>query len=164
MGTALFRQEVLENQTGKFAGSIMLMRPVPMRVAALVAAVLAIAALVFLVAGHYTRSVTVHGQLVPVAGATKSTSPQFGRVTAIYAREGDLVAKGQPLFEISSERNTREGGVETRTRSALLQQRELAAGEAEAQLLQLAQKQRELQLRAVLFKDENRLIEEEQAL
>lgn len=164
MGAPLFRQEVLEKQASKFAGSIVLIRPIPMRIAALVAAFLAIGVLAFLILGHYTRSVTVNGQLVPVAGATKSTSPQFGRVVAIHLHEGDLVTAGQLLFEISSERNTRGGGVEARASGALMKQRKLVAIEAETQSLQLAQKRRELQARAALFQDEVKFIGQEHVL
>lgn len=164
MEIPLFRQQVLENQSGKFAGAIVLTQPVPMQVAATVSAVLVVALLVFLVTGHYTRSVTVQGQLVPVAGATKTTSPQFGRIVAIHVREGDIVAEGQLLFEVSSERSTRDGGVEYRASEALLKQRELSAVESEVQLLQLAQKRRELQARLLLAHDETSIAERERAL
>lgn len=164
MGTSLFRQEVLEQQAGRFAGAIVLIRPVPMRAAAGAAAVLAAAVLAFLVGGHYTRSVTVSGQLVPVAGSTRSTSPQFGRVVAVHVREGDVVAAGQLMIEISSERTTREGGVETRSKDALLAQRDLVAAESQTQLQQLEQRRRELQVRATLFRDEASSLAQEYGL
>lgn len=164
MGTPLFRREVLENQAGKFAGSIVLVQPIPMRLAAVVAALLVIAVLGFLVTGHYTRSVTVSGVLVPVAGATRSTSPQFGPIVAMHAREGDIVHEGQVLFELSSERDTLGGGVETRTSNALLAQRELAAVEAEAQLAQLAQKRQELHARRAIALNEAKVLEQERVL
>lgn len=164
MGTPLFRKEVLENQAGRFEGAILLIRPVPMQVAACAAALLAAAVLAFLILGHYTRSITVSGQLVPVSGATKATAPQFGRIVAIHAREGEIVAQGQLLFEISSERMTRDGGVEMRTGSALQRQRELAGIEAEAQVLQLNRKRIDLDARAALFRDEARFIEQERSL
>jgi membrane fusion protein len=75
-----------------------------------------------------------------------------------------VVDEGQVLFEISSERITRDGGVEMRSSSALHAQRELATVEAEAQLLQLMQRRQELHARRALFLDEARIIEQERGL
>lgn len=144
MRLPLFRREVMEAQAGRWAGSIVLLRPVPMRLAAWISFLLLIAIACYLACGHYTRKVTVSGRIMPVSGAIKTVAPQFGRLIARSVQEGDVVAEGQVLFELSSERSGRSGGVEMRVAGALLDKRRLLEQESRAQARQLEQRQADL--------------------
>lgn len=161
MRSSLFRQEVLDAQTGQWAGVIILRRPVSMRVAATVSVLLALALAALLIGGRYTRNVTVGGKLVPGGGAVKTVAPQFGRVIAKRVSEGQFVAEGQVLYELSSERSVAEGGVEQRVGIALLARRRLVEQERQVLQQQLRQRQSDLDVRRQLLGDELRGIEQE---
>jgi membrane fusion protein len=91
---------------GRFAGQTLLARRIPMRAAAGGAGVITVAAVLFLTFGHYTRKVHVTGQLVPVAGSIKVVAATGGRITRTYAQDGETVRAGQPLFDLSTERDS----------------------------------------------------------
>lgn len=113
----------------------MLARPVPMRLAAAVAALLALAIGLFLTFGEYTRKVRVTGQIVPAAGSIKVVADQFGRIAARMVEEGASVTVGQPMFNLTAERASGGGGVDIRI-AALLSARQ-------AELVQTRQLQTE---------------------
>lgn len=88
MNISLLRREALDAQNSKWAGTIVLARPIPMRVAATVAALLVFAISLFLTFGEYTRKVRVTGQIVPSAGSIKVVASQFGRIVTRMVEEG----------------------------------------------------------------------------
>jgi len=102
LSSPLFRHEVLAARGSQWAGSIILRRPVPIRIAAGVAIVLTIALACYLYLGEYTRKVRINGQLVPTTGTIKAVAPQFGRVLSRQVQDGDVVKAGQVLYELSS--------------------------------------------------------------
>lgn len=158
MHLPLFRKEVLEQHAGRWAGAIVLVQPVPVRLAAAVSALLALALAAYLMAGHYTRRVTVSGRIAPADGAIKAVAPQFGRVIARRVREGDQVEEGQVLYELSSERSTKDGGIARRVSAALDERRTLLEQESRAQIRQLQQRLAELSQRQKLLHDESEVM------
>jgi membrane fusion protein len=117
--TPLFRPAAQAAQQTQWAGTIVLARPVPMRVAATVAGLLAAAIALTLVFGEYTRKVRVTGQIVPDAGSIKVVAGQFGRIASRLVDEGAHVTAGQAMFELVAERASGGGGVDTRIASLL---------------------------------------------
>lgn len=123
----LFRREVLEARRERWLGSVQLSNPRmawPMTALA-VAALLTLAG--FLAFGRYTRSERVVGQLVPADGLLSVAAPVSGVVARIRVKEGQAVARDQPLLEISSDLDSpalRAGGVGKTVGLALTQQRE----------------------------------------
>ena len=65
---------------------------------------LALCVMAYLSWGSYTRKVQVQGVLMPIQGLTKLASPQGGLITAMKITEGQLVRRGDVLFEVSSQR------------------------------------------------------------
>ncbi|WP_395404666.1 HlyD family secretion protein [Pseudoduganella sp. UC29_106] len=164
MHLPLFRKEVLEERAGRWAGAIVLQQPVPVRLAAAVSALLALALTAYLMTGHYTRRVTVSGRIVPADGAIKVVAPQFGRVVARSVREGDQVEEGQVLYELSSERSTKDGAIERRVSAALDQRRALIEQESHMQIRQLQQRLADLGQRGQLLKDESEVLTRDERL
>jgi len=115
----LFRPATQAARQTQWAGTIVLARPVPMRVAAAVAGILAAAIGLTLVLGEYTRKVRVTGQIVPDAGSIKVIAGQFGRITSRLVDEGAHVTAGQAMFELVAERASGGGDVGTRIASLL---------------------------------------------
>jgi len=161
---ALFRQEALDAQREQAAGTILLLRPVPMRLAALVAGVLALALAVVLATGSYTRKARIAGLIAPADGALAVVAPQPGRVAAVRVADGQQVAAGQVLYELSSGRVGRDGLIEERIAGALGERRRLLQQELSLQDGQLRQRERELRDRLVLLEAESTRLDQELAL
>jgi membrane fusion protein len=147
MHVQLFREEVLQTRASQFEGHIVLAQPVPMRVAAVVSVILTLLLITYLIVGKYTRTVRVPGRLVPAAGAINVVAPQFGTVTSRRVREGDLVLRGQVLYELSSERTGAFGGIDSRIDASLDRRRDLLQHERALQEEQLQQRGKDLRER-----------------
>src|SRR5688572_23811359 len=110
MSQELFRREVLEARRGSWLGEISLVQPVRLRVLTIAAVLVALAVLVFVTSGTYTRRSRVIGQLVPAKGLATVMAPVSGDVSRVDAQEGDKVVAGQALAVISVPRATLANG------------------------------------------------------
>lgn len=117
------RPEVIEAMRSRRAGAIVLARPAPTKVAAAFGGLVVLGVAALLAFGEYTSKVRVTGLLTPVGGAIKVVAGQFGRVSARHVREGDTVAAGQPLFELSAERVGAGGSIDDRVGAGLAERR-----------------------------------------
>lgn len=148
----LFRPAaVAAQQRGQWAGTIVLARPLPMRIAAAGAAAVTLALAGLLVFGEYTRKVTVSGQLEPGAGSIKAVAPQFGRIVRSLVADGQQVSAGQPMFELTQERTSGSGAVDERIdkmlatrRDERVQMRQLQTEELNASAAALAARRRSI--------------------
>jgi membrane fusion protein len=104
--TSLFRSEALEAKRGEWLGSILVAAPLSRWIWTALALSFAVALVLFLVLGHYTRRETVTGQLVPSAGLLNLSASNAGLVTHVWVRDGEAVRQGNPLIEISSEQDS----------------------------------------------------------
>lgn len=75
-----------------------------------ISALLGVALIAFLFQGSYTRRVTVTGQLLPTSGVIRIQTPQPGLVLEKRVEEGQLVAKGDVLFVLTSDRPGLDSG------------------------------------------------------
>lgn len=125
MSDLLFRQEIFEARASQPLGNIVLMRPVPMHLAAWVSVALTLALCVFLSTAEYTAKVRVSGQIMPAGGAVKVVAPQFGRVFACHVSEGMQVVAGQLLYDLSSERNSGNQNVDALISAGLVEKQRL---------------------------------------
>lgn len=110
MTEQLFRQEVLDEQKDGQFGQISLIQPVRTWVLAACAAGVALAVILFLTLGSYTRRNRVSGQLVPVQGLATVISPAAGLLVQVRVAEGDRVAAGDVLAVVQVPRATVEDG------------------------------------------------------
>lgn len=131
---SLFRAEALAAERPRLAGRIVIARPIGLRVLSIAAVLLAAAVVAFAYFARYTQHVTVVGMLVPDRGVIEVRAAQAGRIVARLVAEGDAVTAGQPLFVISSERESALGPTGEDVRGAL--EHELES--LEAQLAALA--------------------------
>lgn len=136
--SGLFRDEVLQAMQARHLGTIRIRPGRRFGVVAGTALLLAGALVAFAVHGEATRKTPLPGFLVPKGGTLNVTPPQAGQVLRVHVEEGDEVRAGQVLMALHSARSTSEGDahaavlqrIEER-RSALLQERRLAATQAE---------------------------------
>lgn len=101
----LFRDEALAAQRTQLLGTIVLTPRVSTLWLSLAAAALALAVVLFMALGSYTRRVTVSGQLLPATGLIRVHTPQAGVVLDKRVSDGQAVAKGDLLYVLSSDRS-----------------------------------------------------------
>lgn len=102
----LFRQEVLQARKDAWLGSTHLPVPRmarPMTIMAVVAVLVIVLVLAF---GGYTRKESVQGRLVPRAGLLQVTATGQATVARLQVSEGQSVTAGQPLLELSADRDS----------------------------------------------------------
>ncbi|MEE3500982.1 HlyD family efflux transporter periplasmic adaptor subunit [Acidiphilium acidophilum] len=107
----LFRRDVLDGRQGEWMGTIRIASPTSHWVYAGLGGVIGLVIILFLAFGHYTRHQTVQGTLVPSRGLLSITASLAGTVTRTYAHDGEHVKAGQPLVEISADRDSAKIGL-----------------------------------------------------
>ncbi|MBG9791022.1 hemolysin D [Paenibacillus dendritiformis] len=110
MSQELFRREVLDAKRASWLGGISLVQPIHLWLLTVFAAFVALAVIVFLVSGAYTRRSHVTGQLVPVQGMATVLAPATGVVTRVDVPEGGRVEAGQTIAILTVPRATVSGG------------------------------------------------------
>lgn len=101
---ALFRSEVFAAHRGAWLGEIRLARPLSHRILCGTGLAIGLTLIVFLALGTYTRRERTSGMLVPKAGLLEVRAPIAGTVTRTPKKQGETVAAGDLLIELSSER------------------------------------------------------------
>lgn len=124
MTEPLFRPEVMEAKRRSWLGGISLAQPLSLWVLTGFAMAAAIAILLFLMMGEYTRRSRVVGQLVPDLGLATVMAPVTGVVAQPMPEEGEQVRQDQSLVVISVPRaTTADGNMALGLRAGLQRQR-----------------------------------------
>lgn len=111
--TRLFRTASLDKCQVKWLGEVVLVRPFSFLLLTSAAVGMAAVIACFLILGHYTKRITVSGQLAPDIGVLKVYASQPGIVAQKLVREGQSINKADMLYVISSERQSNTaGGIE----------------------------------------------------
>lgn len=124
MSEPLFRQEVLDANKSKSIGTVAIYCPPWRWLIISLVAVVTLSIALFFIFGSYTKRETAPGQLLPAAGILNVVPPVTGTVVSLPAIEGNVVEKGAPLMEISSEVSTTLGATRERVGEQLQMQRE----------------------------------------
>ncbi|MBE1160760.1 HlyD family secretion protein [Dyella acidiphila] len=93
-------------QRGEWMGSMLVATQLSRWLWMLLAVSLAVALMMFLLLGHYTRRESVNGQLVPNAGVLHLSAVSAGLVTRVWVSDGQAVKTGDALIEISGEQES----------------------------------------------------------
>lgn len=99
----LLRVEVVQAQRPQALGTISLATPLSLVWWTLLAIALTPAVLLILIFGHYTRRISVPGQLQPIAGLLTLPSRTTGIVSRMLVHEGERINAGQPLVDVSAD-------------------------------------------------------------
>lgn len=124
MSQGLFRKEVLEARRNSWLGSISLAQPLSLWVLTGFAAAAALAIVLFLMLGNYTRRERVAGQLVPSRGLATVLAPATGVVSVVDAQEGIGVRSGQRLAVVTIPSATAASGNTAQALEAGVQDKE----------------------------------------
>lgn len=106
----IFRREALDNFRTEPFGQIVLIRPVSFAFLAAFFGLVALVLLLFFFFASYTKRTTVSGQLVPDLGLVQIHARQSGVIAEKHVTEGQFVRKGDVLFIIDSEVQSRAQG------------------------------------------------------
>ncbi|MBL8300640.1 MAG: HlyD family efflux transporter periplasmic adaptor subunit [Rhodanobacteraceae bacterium] len=135
MISALFRKEALDAQRGDWLGEISLAQPMQLKGFAAAATITAIAILLLLAYGTYTKRTRVAGEIVPSAGLATVISPETGVVERIHSIEEAEIRAGDLLATVIVPRITDDA---EETNSA--QQKQIARRAGSANVTRLASK------------------------
>ncbi|OAD82483.1 secretion protein [Comamonas thiooxydans] len=127
-----YRKEASSAEVVPWLGKIILTRPLSFTMLVTLAGTVTVTLFAILILGSYTKRTTVKGQLVPVGGQMKVYALQAGVILEKYVSEGMTVARGAPLYKISSERyDANASPVQAEISSHLTDRRDLLTGELE---------------------------------
>lgn len=118
----LFRQEAIDHQKAKWAGTALLITGYPAWIIACASALFFIILLLSIIFGNYTRRINVDGEIVTQPRAINIFSPQQGYVAKLLVKTGDEIAKGAPLYQLDVSRVARAGGVTSTAAEAVEKQ------------------------------------------
>lgn len=108
MTTSLFRSEAIAHQQEAKMGDVMALRTSSLLWLSVLFALFALALVIFLAQGEYTRKARVTGFLAPTQGMVKIFTPQAGTVVERKVEEGQTVQQGDVLFVLSAEQSSLE--------------------------------------------------------
>lgn len=105
----LFRPAALEYRQHQWLGEVVLTGSARRLTESVVFSAIAVAVVLFLIFGEYTRKEEVQGRVMIDNGAAEIYPPTVGTVLRVLVNEGDAVKAGQPLLTISTERTSAVG-------------------------------------------------------
>ncbi len=115
----LFRQEAVEHQRAKWVGKALLISGTPAWIIATLSLFFFIVLVLFLIFCNYTRKVNIYGEIVTNPRPVNLFSPQQGFISESFVNVGDVVKKGQSIYQLDVSRVTNSGKVSATTRIAL---------------------------------------------
>lgn len=110
----LFRQESLEYKRRKLHGEVIFVQPVGFYIITFVFFAVTLGIVAFLMRSDFLRKESVVGYINPSSGLVVIRADQGGRLTQVFANEGDVVESGQPLFESRIDVGTEDGFIAER--------------------------------------------------
>lgn len=108
---ALFRDEVLQSSRNQLFGAIRLNQSISWILIVVVSALIAIALILLIALGSYMKKARVTGITIPSGGIISVAAPANSVLQRALVAEGATVKAGQPIFELSTERFSSNGGL-----------------------------------------------------
>ena len=156
--TELFRPEVLKENFGQQYGALRLAQPLSNWVISAGTSVFILLFLSYICWGELPKKVSVIGIIQPVNGSLGIIAANSGILVRTLAREGDIVRSGEPIFEISTERQGSIGSL-TGLLSVQLQNRKVSLNnEKRNRILQDSEKRSSLTERISSLESQERLL------
>jgi membrane fusion protein len=155
MKGGLFRQEVIEaQQNNRQTGEILLTQSVPLWNVTIAIVIVALAIVVFLSFGEFTRKERVFGLTTPGHGAIRLRSQETGIIYASHVTEGAQVAAGDLLFEVRQDKFSDLGETQHLIEENLTNQSNNLSNEIRNRLSQKKEEEQNLNEKASLLKQE----------
>lgn len=109
----IYRKEAIEYKKHHWKGKALLLAGLPAWLIALLSFAFLAILITTTIFCTFTQCIDVRGEVITLPHSVNVYAPQQGFVISQYAKVGDLVAKGQSLYEIDISRNTTTGNVST---------------------------------------------------
>ena len=109
----IYRKEAIEYKKHHWKGKALLLAGLPAWLIALLSFAFLAILIITTIFCTFTQRIDVRGEVITLPHSVNVYAPQQGFVISQYAKVGDLVAKGQSLYEIDISRNTTTGNVST---------------------------------------------------
>ncbi|NHZ88161.1 HlyD family efflux transporter periplasmic adaptor subunit [Massilia sp. CCM 8733] len=159
-----FRKEVAQAHSNQWMGAIRLAQPMSARIVAGLALVIALCLLAYIFFGTVTRKARVTGMTLPVGGSLTISAMNTGILTRSFVNEGQAVIAGQPLFEVSTERQGSSGEISMLVAQQLTIQKNTLASERRTRVAQHREKAAAIDERLVNVNAETLELDQEIAL
>ena len=124
----LFRQEAIDNVKTKWLGHALLTSGFSVRLNVLITVFFISVILIVIIFCNYTRRVNVTGEVTTIPRAVNIFSPVKGFVSHIQMSVGDLVRKGDTLYQVDVSQTTRSGNVSENMLHSVQQQIKITEG------------------------------------
>lgn len=109
----IYRKEAIEYKKTHWKGKALLLAGLPAWLITLLAFIFLIALVLSLIFCTFTQRIDVRGEVITLPHSVNVFAPQQGFVVNQHAKVGDIIRKGQPLYELDVSRNTVNGNVST---------------------------------------------------
>ncbi|EMX9852388.1 HlyD family secretion protein [Klebsiella michiganensis] len=107
----IYRKEAIEYKKNHWKGKALLLAGIPAWLVTLLASLFLIALVLSLIFCTFTQRIDVRGEVITHPHSVNVFAPQQGFVVNQHVKVGDIVNKGQPLYELDVSRNTINGNV-----------------------------------------------------
>ena len=107
----IYRKEAIEYKKNHWKGKALLLAGIPAWLVTLLASLFLIALVLSLIFCTFTQRIDVRGEVITLPHSVNVFAPQQGFVVNQHVTVGDIVNKGQPLYELDVSRNTINGNV-----------------------------------------------------
>ncbi|MGK0705549.1 HlyD family secretion protein [Yokenella regensburgei] len=107
----MFRKDAIANRKMKWRGRAILLPGIPFWTVATGSLLFIAAFLLFIIEGTYTRRVNVVGEVTTWPRAVNIYSGVQGFVVNQFVHEGQMIHKGEPVYQIDVSKSTRSGVV-----------------------------------------------------
>ncbi|WP_434648327.1 HlyD family secretion protein [Raoultella planticola] len=111
MGKRLFRREAIEHQRSYWKGRVILLRGVSPLIISACCVTFLVMIIAMLCLFKYTKRIDVVGEVITLPHPLNISSPQPGSVSRQSIQVGDVVKKGDILFELDVSKSTDSGNV-----------------------------------------------------
>ena len=107
----IYRKEAIEYKKIHWKGKALLLAGIPAWLVTLLASLFLIALVLSLIFCTFTQRIDVRGEGITLPHSVNVFAPQQGFGVNQHVKVGDIVNKGQPLYELDVSRNTINGNV-----------------------------------------------------
>ncbi|MFZ4834409.1 HlyD family secretion protein [Rouxiella sp. Mn2063] len=125
----MFRKDAVANRKMKWRGRVILLPSIPLWLVVSSSIIYLIVVLTFVIVGSYTRRINVSGEITTWPRAVNIYSGIQGVVVKQYVYEGQIIKKGDPIYQLDVSKSTSSGVVSenehNNTESQLLRVRDI---------------------------------------
>lgn len=109
----IFRKEAIEYKKQHWKGKALLLAGLPTWLILFLSSMFLFLLITTIIFFSFTQRIDVRGEVITLPHSVNVFAPQQGFVVNQHAKVGDIIRKGQPLYELDVSRNTVNGNVST---------------------------------------------------